>query len=1338
MSTYRMDPVLMHIHQQWLESDNVIYDHLADEGIDTICQYKKLIDDPNKVNAIKNKTGLTEVDISDDLKEKLFCTLSYMNQLQMMHGPITKVGVYDFRLKSKGEFLQFFDAAIPMVVYDETKANLLQDQREQIRQVTDVRDFLSLKFYEAPSHCDGTDDISTPIASTCNHNQFPTAERSIFSTYTTNQSSSFTEARSNYDNTDYMLSPVASNIFAVPHLTAAKQTFEAQSKLFDRGISSVVPPADLMTAKRFFDEQSKLFDRDNPSADVISSGLVVVLVCAQAQCTPKCHIGQTQFWVRKYLEGYPDITSYPLLSTSCFLPTTFSTVVTCLRHLRTCVHNFEDNGGRYYDLSTRHDLGTLRGQPHCAFGIATTAMLEHKTVDGIEHKTVLWYTADANTDIVVLQFGECGHYTSSSVVVAFSTNVQSYFARDGDTDEGRLIVKTTNGGRLIGWNASDTNFDSNNVSELLEMDDSAGRKDGGQIRGEMELGDNAIENVEYSDDISQEVNLDDLDVVCVPVFDQDVAYLPSQVDRHIEVTPTYQQRHHCWHDRGTNGGVADDEIIADEVTNDEYACEADPMVLLSSMEKTMMHQSNNGDRNTLRLDVATIRTDYYSAMPGLGSYSLELCHFGANVTLIELIGDHGRHVTNVNPTAVTVDMELMSCINMHYSNCVARNDGGEMMPRHNTDATYILSRLFERLGEDVTHGSQYDKTFGCDRILIIKLLSRWGAAFGIDTVPRMGLVGCNHFDYLSFMLKWMSPRGEEGALKFITSCDEKILLMEVLAKEELRKNIIGDVSVPRAAGAKFGPFVLGSTAELVGVIEDSQSGLKKQAGDLLGHQIPRSYQRDEGIDRDDGEIERQETKDMKYKNLMASTKGRSTLHNIALDGYEKDTHYKSKLDRLRNSFEYGNLWIKFPHGDGNVDGGELQYVSRSGLDDIRICMETLTAVEYGGQLQSVAERKLGRLRSKPIVIGGMKILKLLERGDDAHSLIDLRLNERSTTGGNFNRDVTTASLKGICEWHEYDSMQIDDSATRLLLWGTSGNPRSEALVREPGGRYLTNIITNRGGFNGDYNPYSLDVKTRHIADSGFVPGRMSGPSHQFTNFFDNDTLQIGENIALEKEMIAIHSVRTNLEKEMTQLIPQHNRAPYQCRSNTIGCNESDEAGSISYIGLGRGIDWPPQLIGVKGVHDCRKTSMIIDGYDNNQSGNSKMTAGHTTTTEFGVRDIMVLPCHIREIATDTSEGMRLTFVRRNFHHGCYKRIHLVNGKQWIIGLAQVRTSNHRGMTNGNLDMDSCTYWYDIYVCIFGGRYDAYEGQRSSRHFHGGFRQQNDVRERILETRLQHW
>ena len=60
------------------------------------------------------------------------------------------------------------------------------------------------------------------------------------------------------------------------------------------------------------------------------------------------------------------------------------------------------------------------------------------------------------------------------------------------------------------------------------------------------------------------------------------------------------------------------------------------------------------------------------------------------------------------------------------------------------------------------------------------------------------------------------------------------------------------------------------------------------------------------------------------------------------------------------------------------------------------------------------------------------------------------------------------------------------------------------------------------------------------------------------------------------------------------------------------------------------------------------------------------------------------------------------------------------------------------LTNGNSDMDSCTYWYDIYVCIFGGRYDAYEGQRSSRHFHGGFRQQNDVRERILETRLQHW
>ena len=1236
MKKATFEEILKYLLRDELDDDEFVEDAIADRSMNTFRDFLETIDDLNEVNSLKNRSGKK---IDEERAGILYRAAEYF----VKHCPYG----WEYYLDDDDEF-----------------------------------DLPWLKFDEAPSHDEGTDDISTPIAPTCNNNQFPTTERSIFSTYTTHHSSSFTEARSNYDNTDYMLSPIASNIIAVPHLTAAKQTFEAQSKLFDRGIPSVVPPAalmaakrffdeqsklfdrgipsvvppaDLMAAKRFFDDQSRLFDRDNPSAEMISSGLVVVLVCEEAQCISNCHFGQTQCWVRKYFEGYPDITSYPLLSTSCFLPTTFSTVVTCLRHLRSCVHNFEDNGGRC-DLSTSHgDLGILRGQPHCAFGIATTAMFEHKTVDVAEHKTVPWYIADdANTDIVVSQFGECDHYTSSSVVVAFPTNVQSYFARDGDTDEGCLIVQITDGGRMIGWNASDTNFDSDNVSELLEMDDLAGTKDGEQIRGEMELGDNAIENVEYSDDISQEVNLDDLDVVCVPVFDQDVAYLPSQVDRHIEVTPTYQQRHHCWYDRGTNGGVADDEIIADEVTNDEHACGADPMVLLFSIEKAIMHQSNNDDRSTLRLAVAAIRTDYYSAMPGLGIYSLELCHFGANVKLIELIEDHGRHVTNVNPTAVTADMELMSCINMHYSNCVARNDGGEMMPRHNTNATSILSRLFEPLGEDVTHGNQYDKTFGCDGILIIKLLSRWGAASGIGTVPRMGLVGCNRFDYLSYMLKWMSSRGEEEALKFIASCDEKILLMEVSTKEELRKKIVRDVSVVRAAGAKFGPFVLGPTAELDGVIEDSQSGLKKQAGDLLGHQIPRSYQRDEVIDRDDGEIERQETKDMKCKNLMASEKGISTLHNIALDGYRKDAHYKSKLDRFRSSFEYGNLWIKFPHGDGNVDGGELQYVSRNGLDDIRICMEALTAVEYGGQLQS-GERKIGRLRSKLIVIGGMKILKLVERGDGTHSLIDLRLNERSTTGGNFNKDVTTASLKRISEWHEYDPMQIDDSATRLLLWGTSGDTRSEAIVREPGGRYLTNIITN-----------SVAVKTRHIADSGFVPGIMSGPSHQFTNFFDDDTLQTG-NIALEKEMITIHSVRTDLEKAMTQLIPRHNRAPYQCRSNTIRCNESDEAGSISSIGLGRGTDCPPQLIDVR-VHDCSKTSMII------------------------------------------------------------------NGKQWIIGHARVRTSNHRGMTNGNLDMDSCTYRYDIYVCIFDGRYNAYEGQRSSRHFHGGFRQQNDVRERILETK----
>jgi len=118
-----------------------------------------------------------------------------------------------------------------------------------------------------PSSRDGnTYDVSPPIpASECSSNQFPTAEKSIFSTTTTNHNFAFTDARSNYDNMNHLLFSYASNVIAAPCLTAAKQTFDAQSKLFDRGIPSIASPSSLAAAKQFFDEQSKLFDRGNPS-----------------------------------------------------------------------------------------------------------------------------------------------------------------------------------------------------------------------------------------------------------------------------------------------------------------------------------------------------------------------------------------------------------------------------------------------------------------------------------------------------------------------------------------------------------------------------------------------------------------------------------------------------------------------------------------------------------------------------------------------------------------------------------------------------------------------------------------------------------------------------------------------------------------------------------------------------------------------------------------------------------------------------------------------------------------------------------------------------------------
>ena len=170
----------------------------------------------------------------------------------------------------------------------------------------------------------------------------------------------------------------------------------------------------------------------------------------------------------------------------------------------------------------------------------------------------------------------------------------------------------------------------------------------------------------------------------------------------------------------------------------------------------------------------------------------------------------------------------------------------------------------------------------------------------------------------------------------------------------------------------------------------------------------------------------------------------------------------------------------------------------------------------------------------------------------------------------------------------------------------------------------------------DYNPCCVVMRKRHIADNGFIPDRTSGPIHQFTNFFYDDLLQT-ENIVLEKDRIGItQSVRTDLEKAMTQLMSQYNSVPQQCRSETIGCS---------------------------------KTTLIIGGYDNIQNGKLKMIVRQTTTMKcaiFGVlqqdtsilrNDIgslaasdtaptfengvrhFTLSYYIREIATATTECM---------------------------------------------------------------------------------------------------
>ena len=225
MKKATFEEILKYILRGELDDDGFVEDVIADRSMNTFRDFLESIDDLNEVNSLKNRSGEK---IDEDRAGILYRAAEYF----VKHCP------YGWEYYLDDEF-----------------------------------DFPWMKLDEAPPHDNYKDNISTPnLASDCSNNRFPTAEKSTFSTTTTNRNFAFIDARSNYDNMNCLLFSSASNITAVPRLTVAKQAFEAQSKLFDRGIPSVVSPASLMAAKRFFDEQSKLFDRGNPSTDLISTG----------------------------------------------------------------------------------------------------------------------------------------------------------------------------------------------------------------------------------------------------------------------------------------------------------------------------------------------------------------------------------------------------------------------------------------------------------------------------------------------------------------------------------------------------------------------------------------------------------------------------------------------------------------------------------------------------------------------------------------------------------------------------------------------------------------------------------------------------------------------------------------------------------------------------------------------------------------------------------------------------------------------------------------------------------------------------------------------------------
>eukprot|EP00985_Skeletonema_marinoi_P024661 scaffold17373_cov121-Skeletonema_marinoi.AAC.1 len=132
-----------HVVHVWMKASGFVTRALSISGISTYHDLVRLLDNPDEINALRNRNLDYHDEDGDPVPGQPEWTLihagtadrfrycrSFINVLQLKYGPVIDDGLVDFTTKNLDDFEDFLSARGPFVEYSEDRATVLLHQRE--------------------------------------------------------------------------------------------------------------------------------------------------------------------------------------------------------------------------------------------------------------------------------------------------------------------------------------------------------------------------------------------------------------------------------------------------------------------------------------------------------------------------------------------------------------------------------------------------------------------------------------------------------------------------------------------------------------------------------------------------------------------------------------------------------------------------------------------------------------------------------------------------------------------------------------------------------------------------------------------------------------------------------------------------------------------------------------------------------------------------------------------------------------------------------------------------------------------------------------------------------